>query len=155
MTQTGYVLSNADDGTASVEVVRGSACSACHQRESCGAGVIGSCARCEKVVVKAYNTCNAAPGDRVEIASSSAKTLLIAFCVFVLPLVLAFTTYALAARLIPSDIIPYLIAAVFFVVSLFALFFGINARLSKTVTLRVTRVLPKDVTDNASGEHSK
>ena len=82
---------------AIVETERKSACDGCHKSEN-GEG----CAMCRifggsaKVSAKARNTVGAAVGDKVEIASSSARMLLYAAAVFILPIVLAIAAYFVA-----------------------------------------------------------
>ncbi len=82
---------------AVVETERRSACDGCHKNEN-GEG----CAMCRifggntKITARAKNTAGAAIGDKVEIASSSARMLGYAMIVFLLPIVVAIAAYFVA-----------------------------------------------------------
>ena len=81
------------DGTAQVIHVRESACSGdCHKCSGCGAAK-------EAIVLTADNAIGAAPGDLVTLRSETAPVLKAAAVLYMMPLVLFFAGYALAAVL--------------------------------------------------------
>ncbi len=140
MIQFGKVISASGD-TAMVEIIRESACSGCHNKDSCGASVVAGCGKAEKVTVKANNLSGAVPGDRVELTSNSSKAIGIAFCVFILPLLIGFVSYYIF-NLIFSDVyLPYIVAVLACAFSFFVLFFGIDRILSKTINVDITGIV--------------
>ena len=81
------------NGTATVFVIRESACSGdCHKCSGCGAAK-------ETIVLTAVNPIGAARGDLVKVESETAPVLKAAAVLYMLPLVLFFAGYALAAAL--------------------------------------------------------
>ena len=81
------------DGTALVLCVRESACSGdCHKCSGCGAAK-------ESILLKADNPIGAARGDLVKVQSDTAPVLKAAAVLYMLPLVLFFAGYAVAAVL--------------------------------------------------------
>ncbi len=140
MEQKGKVIS-VEDSFATVELVRESACSSCHHKDSCGAGVMAGCAKSQSVTVKANNLCNAQVGDNVVLNSDSAKTLGMAFCVFILPLILTFAAYLICDRLGVGTVIVATVSAIVFFVSFFALFFGFNKYLTGKVNINITNII--------------
>ena len=142
MTQMGKVLSaNTEDGIVKVEIIRQSACSSCHHKDSCGTSVIAACDKCEAVVTDAKNECGAEAGDTVEIFSSDGKSILIAFSVFILPLLLGFAAYFITQSLSDSMPTVYGVTAVVFVLSFFGLFFGVDRALSGRINVSAVRVI--------------
>ena len=82
-----------ENGTATVFVIRESACSGdCHKCSGCGAAK-------ETIVLTAVNPIGAARGDLVKVESETAPVLKAAAVLYMLPLVLFFAGYALAAAL--------------------------------------------------------
>lgn len=78
-----------DDGTATVMVIRESACSGdCHKCSGCGAAK-------EAVMVEAGNPISARPGEMVYIRSETGPVLKAAAVLYMVPLVLFFLAYAL------------------------------------------------------------
>lgn len=143
MEQRGKVTAVEKD-FATVELVRASACSSCHHKDSCGAGVIAGCSKTESVTVKANNLCGAVVGDSVVLKSDSAKTLGVAFCVFVLPLVLTFISYIVCNSLFHKNVITAAVSVVVFVVSVLGLFFGFNKLLTGKISINITDVICKE-----------
>ena len=89
MEQLVRVRQTNDDGTAAVIHIRESACSGdCHKCSGCGAAK-------ETVIFTADNPIGAAPGDLVQVESSTAPVLKAAMVLYVLPLVLFFLGYYL------------------------------------------------------------
>ena len=77
-----------DDGTATVAIVRQSACAGdCHKCAGCGAAQ-------ETIVFRAANPIGAPVGAVVKVSSGSAPVLKAAAVLYVLPLVLFFLGYA-------------------------------------------------------------
>ena len=82
-----------EDGTAQVICIRESACSGdCHKCSGCGAAK-------EAILLTAENPIGAAVGDFVNIRSETGPVLKAAAVLYMLPLVLFFAGYALAAAL--------------------------------------------------------
>lgn len=140
MEQRGKVVAVEKD-FATVELVRESACSSCHHKDSCGAGVIAGCSKSESVSVKANNLCGAVVGDSVILKSDSAKTLGIAFCVFVLPLILTFFAYIVCDSLFHNNTITAVASVIVFFISFFGLFFAFNKLLTGKVSINIVNVL--------------
>lgn len=89
MEQKARVRTLREDGTATVMVIRESACSGdCHKCSGCGATK-------EAVMVDAVNSIGARPGELVWIRSGSAPVLKAAMVLYMLPLALFFLGYAL------------------------------------------------------------
>ena len=81
------------DGTATVLVIRESACSGdCHKCSGCGAAK-------ESILLTADNPIGAARGDLVKVQSETGPVLKAAVVLYMLPLVLFFAGYGLAAAL--------------------------------------------------------
>ncbi len=139
MIQKGKVIS-CDGDTANVEILRESACSGCHNRASCGTGAVMSCIKAEKVTVQANNLCGAVPGDSVELESDNLRSIGVAFCVFVLPILIGLGAYYLSRLFFANAAISYAASGILFVVSFFGFFFGIDRKLSKKITVNITRV---------------
>ncbi len=140
MEQTGKVIST-EEKIAVVEVVRNSACSSCHSKNSCAAGVLTGCGKSEKSILRANNLCNAKAGDTVRLTTSSILSLGVAFCVFILPIVIGFLSYFTINLLSASDSLPYIISVSFFIASFFGLFFGLDKYLSKKVNVNISEIL--------------
>lgn len=82
-----------DDGTAQVICIRESACSGdCHKCSGCGAAK-------EAILLTAANPIGAAAGDLVMLCSETAPVLKAAAVLYMMPLVLFFGGYALAAAM--------------------------------------------------------
>ena len=81
------------DGTATVLIIRESACSGdCHKCSGCAAAK-------ETILLNADNPIGAKTGDLVKVESETAPVLKAAAVLYMLPLVLFFAGYALAAVL--------------------------------------------------------
>lgn len=82
-----------DNGTALVICIRESACSGdCHKCSGCGAAK-------EAILLKADNPIGASAGDLVNLRSESGPVLKAAAVLYMMPLVLFFAGYALAAAM--------------------------------------------------------
>ena len=92
MTQNGVVTAVLDDNMAEVAILRGTACG----------GSCGSCEACvynSKILVKAANPIFARAGERVVLQSDSSSILGVSALIYLLPLLLLFVFYFLAAAL--------------------------------------------------------
>ena len=91
MEQLVRVKETFDDGTASVLIVRESACSGdCHKCSGCGAAK-------ETVVVNAQNLIGASRGDLVKVESATGPLMKAVMVLYVLPLILFFLGYYLGS----------------------------------------------------------
>lgn len=143
MEQRGKVLSVKDD-IATVELLRESACRSCHHKNNCGVGVIAGCSKAEKVTIIANNVCGAGAGDSVVLSSNSAKTLGIAFSVFVLPLILTFLAYFICKSFVLGSAVTATVTIISFFISFFGLFFGFNSYLAGKITVDVTDIIREE-----------
>ena len=92
MTQFAVIKKLTAPDRAEVEVLRGTACG--DSCESCGV-----CHYASKIRVEARNDIGADLGDRVEIEATTSRILGAAVLVYVVPFVLFFIGYAIAAAL--------------------------------------------------------
>ena len=105
----------ANGKTAIVEAERKSACDGCHKQAEGN-----SCTACallggnKTVRATAKNSIGANVGDMVEIESSSAKMLLYAFLIFILPLLVAVIAYITVISLKQSEGVGLLFGAIGF-----------------------------------------
>lgn len=91
MTQLVKLRSLNPDGTAQVVLIRQSACSGdCHKCSGCGAAQ-------ETLILDARNPIGAKPGDLVNIEAESGPVLAAAAVMYILPLVLFLTGYAIGS----------------------------------------------------------
>ena len=91
MEQIVRIRETCEDGTAQVICIRESACSGdCHKCSGCGAAK-------ETILMTAENPIGASAGDLVVLHSETAPVLKAAAVLYVMPLVLFFAGYALAA----------------------------------------------------------
>ncbi len=78
-----------DDGTATVMLIRESACSGdCHKCSGCGAAK-------EAILLEAQNHLGAKAGELVKIESASGPVLKAAMVMYMLPMILFFAGYAI------------------------------------------------------------
>ena len=146
MEQTGKVISISGN-IAVVEVVRNSACSSCHSKDSCGASVIAGCGKSKKSTLCANNLSGACVGDVVRLTTSSSLSLGVAFCVFILPIVIGFMSYYITTLLTDGNTLPYIVSVCLFVASFFGMFFGFDKFLSKRINVNISEIL-KSYGDN-------
>ncbi len=111
MTASGIVIKLVDQHRAEVEVERGTACG-------------GNCGSCEACVFQntirtvAQNTVSALPGQRVTIESKTTAVLGAAALLYIVPFILFFIGYAIAAALQLSQGLCILASAVFFCIGI-------------------------------------
>lgn len=104
MTQIATVERILDAEHAEISVPRKSACG--HDCEECaGCGISGSA-----VYVRALNTCDAHPGQKVVVESDTNKMLRIVAFVYLIPVILFLLGYFITAVLTPSVAIQYTVA---------------------------------------------
>ena len=92
MTQYAIIKKLTGPDKADVEVLRGTACG-----DDCGSCEV--CHYASKIRVEAKNPIGAQVGDRVEIETQTSRVLSAAVLVYVVPFVLFFIGYAIAAAL--------------------------------------------------------
>ncbi|MBQ9115585.1 MAG: SoxR reducing system RseC family protein [Clostridia bacterium] len=85
MKQNALVTETNENGTATVTVLRQSACSACSARHACGSA--------KSTVSTVNNPLNAQVGDTVEIEAPSGNVLRYASLVFLAPVLIAIALY--------------------------------------------------------------
>ena len=91
MTQLVKIRKINPDGTAQVILIRQSACSGdCHKCSGCGAAQ-------ETLLLDAHNPIGAQPGDLVNIEAKSGPVLAAAAVMYILPLVLFLTGFAIGS----------------------------------------------------------
>lgn len=141
MKNIGTVVENNGEN-AVIKVKRISACDACEGKAACEGSLVGECAKSAEVFVTADNSIKAKVGDTVEFQSSTAMTLGIAFCVFILPLVAGFAAYFVAQSYFgDTSFVPYGISLAAFAVFFAGLFFGIDAKLKGKVNVKIARII--------------
>ena len=106
MTQIATVERILDRDHAEISVPRKSACG--HDCEECaGCGISGSA-----VFVRALNTCDAQPGQKVVVESDTKKLLRIVAFVYLIPVVLFLLGYVVTAMLTTSVALQYTVAVI-------------------------------------------
>ena len=121
MDQLVRVRETYSDGTAQVVCIRESACSGdCHKCSGCGAAK-------EVILLTADNPIGAGTGDLVNLRTETGPVLKAAAVLYMLPLVLFFAGYALAAVL---DLSGALVGCLAFALSV-ALIIGYDRRMAK------------------------
>lgn len=134
MTQYAIIKRLLANEQAEAEVLRGTACG----------GECGSCETCHyasKIRVKVENAVGAQPGDRVEIETRTSRVLGAAAMVYVLPFVLFFIGYAIAAAMGLNEGGSMLMSFAFFalglgIVVVYGRFFK-----KKPITYEVTEII--------------
>lgn len=131
------VVLEAKDKYARVKSRRESACSSCEKCENngnCTAELVFGKQNSD-VELDVYNGIGAKTGDTVELESSTAKTLLIAMLVFVLPVIFSVAAYLITDALFDSIYLPAL-----FLVGVFALSFFIIAKIMNGYAMTHIRI---------------
>ena len=109
MTQNAVVTKIVDRHTAEVEVERGTACG----------GNCGSCEACvfqNTIRTNAFNKVSALPGQRVIIESRTSQVLGAALLLYIIPFVLLFVGYGIAAALGLQEGGCILVSGLFFLI---------------------------------------
>ena len=106
MTQIATVERILDAEHAEISVPRKSACG--HDCEECaGCGISGTA-----VHVRALNTCDAQPGQKVVVESDTNKMLRIVAFVYMIPVVLFLLGYVVTTMLSPNVSLQYTVAVI-------------------------------------------
>lgn len=125
MDQLVRVRETYSDGTAQVVCIRESACSGdCHKCSGCGAAK-------EVILLTADNPIGAGTGDLVNLRTETGPMLKAAAVLYVMPLLLFFVGYAVAAVL---DLSGALVGCLAFALSV-ALIIGYDRRMAKNNTI--------------------
>ena len=134
MTQFAIIKKLPSPYKAEVEVLRGTACG--DSCESCGV-----CHYASKIRVEARNDIGAQVGDRVEIEATTSRILGAAVLVYVVPFVLFFIGYALAAALSMTEVMRVVMSFAFFALGL-GVVVAVGRRHRKNpITYNITRVI--------------
>lgn len=134
MTQFAIIKKLPSPDKAEVEVLRGTACG--DSCESCGV-----CHYASKIRVEARNDIGAQVGDRVEIEATTSRILGAAVLVYVVPFVLFFIGYALAAALSMTEVMRVVMSFAFFALGL-GVVVSVGRRHRKNpITYNITRVI--------------
>lgn len=113
MTQQGKVIST-DGVFATVSVIRTSACEGCKQKKLC-VGISDDRCDAKSIEVKVKNTCRAVAGQTVVLQSDSKVILFLSFCIFIVPIILAFAGYFVADTYFGQKNAVYIVSAGMFV----------------------------------------
>ncbi len=137
MQQIGTVLET-ENGIATVEVMRMSACEGCHKSaEGCAAcAVVGGK---KKHTLYAKNSVDAKKGDKVELSAPTGRVLFYAFAVFVLPIISALAFYFVSAIFFEGGY-PFLFAF-FGIAIVFVILALLNRKAEKHVDTEIVRVV--------------
>lgn len=135
MTQNAIVTRVFDNTTAEIAVERQSACGG--NCTSCG----GTCTAQDIIHVIAKNSVNALTGQQVVISTHSARVIKAAFLVYILPLVLLFAGFFIAAAMSAPETLSIIAALCAFFVGILIIVL-INRRYKKRpVTFEITEIL--------------
>lgn len=147
MRATGIVIET-DKSVAKVKSTRESACSSCHNCEAKGAChaelIFGS--QTEEVYIFAKNTIGAMVGDRVELESSTTKTLFASASIFVLPVILSALSYILSERFV-SIFRPEYVFLTVLIISFMVLARIINIFAKRRLATYIVRILEESETE--------
>ena len=134
MTQYAIIKKLTGPERAEVEVLRGTACG-----DDCGSCEV--CHYASKIRVEARNAIGASVGDKVEIETATSRVLGAAVLVYVVPFVLFFIGYAIAAAMDLAEGPAIAISFVFFAAGfLFAALFS-RRKSSKPITYEVRDII--------------
>ena len=143
--ETKAIVCALDGEFALVEIHRRSACDGCHkQQDGHGCAMCALMGENTTMQARAYNPVGAKPGDRVLLATSSARVLGHAALVFLLPLGLALLFYFLGG-LLPFGVIGQAISVACGFAGAFAfLWFYSRCMLADRCDVTITRILPHE-----------
>ena len=135
MTQYAIIKKLTGPEKAEVEVLRGTACG-----DDCGSCEV--CHYASKIRVEAKNAIGASVGDRVEIETATSRVLGAAVLVYVVPFVLFFIGYAIAALLLDmAELQAMLMSFAFFAVG-FVMVAIVGKRHKKNpITYEITNII--------------
>lgn len=141
MTQQGKVIS-AEGDFVTVSVVRTSACEGCKQKKLCS-GTSGECGG-KTIEVKAKNTCRANVGQTVLLESDSKVILFLSFCIFIVPIILAFAAYFTAYALFAEKSAAYIASAVMFLLPAIFIAVYFDRRIKKHPYVEAVKIIDKE-----------
>lgn len=134
MTQFAIIKKITGPEKAEVEVLRGTACG-----DDCGSCEV--CHYASKIRVEVENAIGAQLGDRVEIETRTSRILGAAVVVYIVPFILFFIGYAIAASYNLSEAYSILVSFAFFAVGmLLAVVYGRTHRRAP-ITYEITSVI--------------
>lgn len=132
-----------EKNTATVVSERSSACSACHSCEARGAChaelIFGE--QTQSVEVVAQNRAGAKKGDRVELESSTARTLFAAFSLFIVPFLITLVFYFISKEFFLSQKSFPLVLILVFCAAFFVMGKIVNGFIKKKHSIYVVRIL--------------
>lgn len=134
MTQFAIIKKLTAPDKAEVEVLRGTACG-----DDCGSCEV--CHYASKVRVEARNDVGAQLGDRVEIEARTSRVLGAAVLVYVVPFVLFFIGYAVAAALNFSEGLSMVMSFAAFAVGMVIVVIVGRRHRKNPITYNITRVV--------------
>lgn len=134
MTQFAIIKKLTAPDKAEVEVLRGTACG-----DDCGSCEV--CHYASKIRVEARNDVGAQLGDRVEIEARTSRVLGAAVLVYVVPFVLFFIGYAVAAALNFSECLSMVMSFAAFAVGMVIVVIVGRRHRKNPITYNITRVV--------------
>ena len=134
MTQYAIIKKLTGPEKAEVEVLRGTACG-----DDCGSCEV--CHYASKIRVEARNDVGAQLGDRVEIEARTSRVLGAAVLVYVVPFVLFFIGYAVAAALNFSEGLSMVMSFAAFAVGMVIVVIVGRRHRKNPITYNITRVV--------------
>ena len=134
MTQFAIIKKLTASDKAEVEVLRGTACG-----DDCGSCEV--CHYASKIRVEARNDVGAQLGDRVEIEARTSRVLGAAVLVYVVPFVLFFIGYAVAAALNFSEGLSMVMSFAAFAVGMVIVVIVGRRHRKNPITYNITRVV--------------
>lgn len=134
MTQFAIIKKLTAPDKAEVEVLRGTACG-----DDCGSCEV--CHYASKIRVEARNNVGAQLGDRVEIEARTSRVLGAAVLVYVVPFVLFFIGYAVAAALNFSEGLSMVMSFAAFAVGMVIVVIVGRRHRKNPITYNITRVV--------------
>ena len=146
MRQKAIVVAAADDGTATVEVLRSTMCDGCKKSENgtaCACGQLFGAAKTMRAA--AVNEADAEPGDCVEIETESSVVLGYAALVFLFPIAAAFLLYTIAVTVTEIAWIHWGAAAAGFVFFYAVIAAVEQIRRTKMPQIRIVSVLHRNM----------
>lgn len=135
MTQYAIIKKLTGPEKAEVEVLRGTACG-----DDCGSCEV--CHYASKIRVEARNAIGASVGDRVEIETATSRVLGAAVLVYVVPFVLFFIGYAIAALLLDmAELQAMLMSFAFFAVGFVVVAIVGKLHKKNPITYEITNII--------------
>lgn len=135
MTQYAIIKKLTGPEKAEVEVLRGTACG-----DDCGSCEV--CHYASKIRVEARNAIGASVGDRVEIETATSRVLGAAVLVYVVPFVLFFIGYAIAALALKLAEVPaMLVSFAFFAVGFVVVVLVGRRHRKNPITYEITNII--------------